>query len=116
MKNKFVFINSLLSIVVLFSILFQSVHSYEHLIKQISEKKCHHKVTNSSQITHQHHNLEHCFVCDFTLGGFVTPNISLFKFLKNQICTRYSNFYSREITNYFKGSLFSLRAPPSFIV
>ena len=116
MKKKFVIINSLLVIVVLFSILFQSVHSYEHLVKQISEKQCHHKPTSGQQITHQHHNFDHCFVCDFTLGGFVTSNISYFQFIKNQISSGYSIFYSREIVNFFKGSLFALRAPPSFIV
>lgn len=116
MKKKFVIINSLLAIVVLFSILFQSVHSYEHLAKQISEKKCHHKPNFDNKLTHQHHNFDHCFVCDFTLGGFVTPSISHFQFIKKQISTGYSFLYSREITNFFKGSLFALRAPPYFIV
>ncbi|SFA93247.1 hypothetical protein SAMN05660845_1051 [Flavobacterium swingsii] len=116
MKKKFVIINLLLAIVVLFSILFQSVHSYEHLAKQVSENKCHHKPTSGHQITHQHHNFDHCFVCDFTLGGFVTPNISHFQFIKKQVSTGYTFLYSKEITNFFKGSLFALRAPPCFIV
>ena len=116
MKKKFVIINSLLAIVVLFSMIFQSVHSYEHLAKQISEKHCRHKPTSDSQITHQHHNFDHCFVCDFTLGGFISSNISFFQFIKNPISTRYSFIYSKEITNFFKGSLFALRAPPCFIV
>ena len=116
MKKKFVIINSLFAIVVLFSILFQSVHSYEHLVKQISEKQCYHKPTSGYQITHQHHNLDHCFVCDFTLGGFVTSNIFYFKFIKNQISTGYSFLYFKEIRTFFKGSLFALRAPPTFIV
>ncbi|MEO8233864.1 MAG: hypothetical protein ABI549_00490 [Flavobacterium sp.] len=116
MKKKFIIINSLLAIVVLFSILFQSIHSYEHLVKQISEKHCHHKLTSGSQITHQHHNLDHCFVCDFTLGAFVNSSISYFQFIKRPVSTGYSFIYSKEITNFFKGSLFALRAPPCFIV
>ncbi|CAM2748773.1 hypothetical protein SAMN02745938_11147 [Flavobacterium psychrophilum DSM 3660] len=115
MNKKFVVINSLLAMVVLFSILFQSVHSYEHLAKQISQKHCHHKPTSGSQITHQHHNFDHCFICNFTLGGFVCSGVSCFQFIKKIIFTRYSFLYSREITNFFKGSLFALRAPPSFM-
>ena len=116
MKKKFVIINFLLAIVVLFSILFQSVHSYEHLIKQVSEKHCHDKPTSDSQITHQHHNFDHCFVCDSILGGFIAPSISQFQITKNQIATGYSFLDSKEIVNFFKGSLFALRAPPCFIV
>jgi hypothetical protein len=116
MKKKFVIINSLLAIVVLFSILFQSVHSYEHLVKQISEKHCHHKPTSSSQITHQHHSFDHCFVCNYTLDSFISSNISSFQCIKKPISTGYSFVYSKEITNFFRGSLFALRAPPHFIV
>ncbi|MEN9488453.1 MAG: hypothetical protein RL494_718 [Bacteroidota bacterium] len=116
MKKKFVIINSLLAIVVLFSILFQSLHSYEHLVKQISEKHCHHKPTSGAQITHQHHNFDHCFVCDFTLGSFISASISSYQCIKSPISTGYSFAYAKEITNFFKGSLFALRAPPCFIV
>ncbi len=113
MKKKFVILNSLLAIVVLFSILFQSVHSYEHLVKQISEKQCHHKPTSSSQITHQHHSFDHCFVCDFTLGNFISSHISHFQYSKSTVSIEYSFVYIKEITHFFRGSLFALRAPPT---
>ena len=54
--------------------------------------------------------------CDFTLSSFVSAEIYHFEFQKTTFPTRYSFFKSREITQFFKGSLFSLRAPPSFIV
>jgi len=101
---------------VLFSILFQYVHSYEHLAIQLSEKKCYHKYNSSKEITHQHHNYDRCFVCDFTLSSFVSAAISHFEFKKINIPTGYSFSQSEEINQFFKGSLFALRAPPSFIV
>jgi len=117
MKKGFAILSSFLMITVLFSILFQSIHSYEHLAKQLSEKQCHHEynITNT-EITHQHHNFDHCFVCEFTLNSFVASEISSFEFKKITIPSGYTFFKSRAITQFFKGSLFALRAPPSFIV
>ena len=116
MKKKFALLNSFLALAVLFAMFFQSVHSYEHLAKQLSEKKCFHNYNSSHEITHQHHNFDHCFVCDFTISTFISPDISNFEFKKMTIPSGYSFFNSREITQFFKGSLFALRAPPSFIV
>jgi len=116
MKKKLVILNSFLALAVLFTVLFQSVHSYEHLSQQLSEKKCHHKYTSKEEITHQHHEFDHCFVCNFTLSSFVSSNISHFEFKNTIISFGHSIFKSKEITQFFKGSLFALRAPPSFIV
>lgn len=112
MKNKFVIINFALSIVVLFSILFQSVHSYEHLAKQISEKKCLHKHNSNTEITHQHDAFENCFVCGFTFSSFISQDIIAFKFKKTAVDLTIPFGISRAITPYFKGALFALRAPP----
>ncbi|TRX28005.1 hypothetical protein FNW25_05570 [Flavobacterium franklandianum] len=116
MKKKFVILNSFWILAVLFSMLFQYVHTYEHLVKQLSEKECHHKYTSSQEITHQHHGFDHCFVCHFSVSSFVTSDIHHFEFQKTTIPSGYSFFKSREITQFFKGSLFALRAPPVFIV
>jgi len=97
---------------VLFAMLFQYMHSYEHLANQLSEKKCSHKYNSSKEITHQHHNYDRCFVCDFTLSSFVSSPISSFVFKKIIIPSGNSLFNSRGITQFFKGSLFALRAPP----
>jgi hypothetical protein len=116
MKKKFVIVNSFLAVAVLFSMLFQFAHSYEHLAKQFSEKECHHKTTSGQEITHQHHNFEHCFVCNFSVSNFVASDIHHFEFQKVNFPSGYSFFKSKEITQFFKGSLFALRASPSFIV
>lgn len=116
MKKKFVILNSILALAVLFAMGFQTVHSYEHIAKQLSEKECHHESTSKHQITHQHHNFDTCFVCNFTVSSFVSSDIAHFEFKKINIPSEYSLFKSKEITSYFIGSLFALRAPPSFIV
>jgi len=116
MKKKFVILNSFLAVAVLFSMLFQLAHSYEHLAKQFSEKECHHKYTSKQEITHQHHEFEHCFVCHFSVSSFVASDIHHFEFQKITFPSDYSFFKSKGITQFFKGSLFALRAPPSFIV
>lgn len=116
MKKRFVIVNYFLVIAVLFAMLFQYVHSYEHLAKQLSEKQCHHKYTSSNEITHQHHGYEHCFICNFTLSSFVASDFSHFEFKNSILPSGYTFFKSREITPFFIGSLFALRAPPSFIV
>ena len=112
MKKKFVIVNTFLAVAVLFSMLFQFVHSYEHLAKQLSEKECYHKHTSKHEITHQHHDFEHCFVCHFTISSFVTSDIHHFEFQKTIFSSGYSFFKSSEIIQFFKGSLFGLRAPP----
>jgi hypothetical protein len=116
MKKRFVIVNLFLVFAVLFAMLFQSVHSYEHVTKQLAEKQCHHKYASSKEITHQHHAYDHCFICSFTLSSFVGSDFSHFEFKKITFPSGYTFFKSRGITQFFKGSLFALRAPPSFIV
>ncbi|QBN19493.1 hypothetical protein [Flavobacterium nackdongense] len=116
MKKQFVIANAFLTVAVLFSMLFQFVHSYGHLAKQLSEKECHHKYTSSQEITHQHHAFDYCFVCHFSVSSFVASETPHFQFQKTTLATEYSFFKSKEITQRFKGSLFALRAPPTFIV
>lgn len=116
MNKKFVFVNALMSVVILFAILFQSVHNYEHLTKHLSEKKCLHKQVSHQEITHQHHNSDHCFVCEFGFSSFVFSDVFSFQYKKIFIKYGYTFLYSKQITQIFKGSLFALRAPPIFIV
>ena len=104
----------MLIVVVLFSMLLQSLHSYEHLIKLFSEKECHHHYSQKTEINHQHHPFDHCFVCEFTFGSYVST--ALFS-LKERITVTISQHYSflyKLTSQFFKGSLFALRAPPEF--
>jgi len=117
MKRKLLFTNALMGLMILFAIFFQSIHSFEHLVKQFSEKKCHHvHHSHKTEITHGHDGLEKCFVCEFAFSSYTPTSLSTFEFRKTEITTSYSVFYSKEITQKFQGALFSLRGPPSFIV
>jgi PP-loop superfamily ATP-utilizing enzyme len=112
MKKKLSIVNLVLMIAVLFSILGQSIHSYEHIVKQFSEKKCEHKYTSAAEITHQHHTYDSCYLCSFAVSSFVYSDIKSFELYELVVNTNNSVAISKEITQFFKGSLFALRAPP----
>lgn len=116
MKNKVVVTNVFLIIAVLFALLFQSFDSCQHLEKQFSEKNCHHQYSGrNSELTHQHHNFDHCAVCDFTFSSFISPDLNFY-------CLRFS--YSEipyiicvsKTPLSFSGSAYLLRGPPCPIV
>ena len=99
-------------IAVLFSILIQSLHSYEHIVKQFSEKKCEHKQTSAAEITHQHHKFDTCYLCNFAISNFISSDVKSFELYKIVLNSSNSSAISKQITQFFKGSLFALRAPP----
>jgi len=113
MKNKATLFNLLFSGLVLFSILFQSFHSFTHLFEQTSKKICvHQNKSNQANLTHAHQGFDTCFVCHFSLSPFEFTNTSsdlLHNFEQIALATFF--FYPR-VSLYFKGSLFALRAPP----
>ncbi|WP_281227569.1 hypothetical protein [Flavobacterium aquiphilum] len=115
MRKRIVILNFFWAFAVLFAMLFQTAHTYQHLAQQLSEKKCHHSHTSKHDITHQHHNFDHCYVCDFKISSFTYSEIASYGFQDAIIHSEYTFFKSREITEFFKGSLFALRAPPVFI-
>ncbi len=117
MKKMNLILSFLFGLTVLLTIVLQSVHSFNHLEKELSPKECHHKYAkNKIEFTHAHHNNDHCFVCEFTFSSSIKSDFFTFTFKKIEIPVSYSYFYSKEITQSFRGSLFALRAPPSFIV
>ncbi|MGL2962448.1 hypothetical protein ACSVH2_01360 [Flavobacterium sp. RSB2_4_14] len=117
MKRKLLTGNALMGLMILFAIFYQSFHSLEHLAKKFSEKKCHHVYHNhKTEVNHGHDGLEKCFVCEFAFSSYTSSPVKSFEFRIKEVPTSYTFFYSKEITQKFKGSLFSLRAPPSFIV
>jgi len=115
MKKKIAILNFVLSAVVLFAMLFQSFHSYEHLAKQLSEKHCLHEHHSKAEITHQHHGAEHCFLCEFTFHSFIAPDVFSFEVYFSHTEIPYF-IASVETPQSFSGSLYSLRGPPAFIV
>ena len=112
MNKKSIVATIFLTIAVLFSILFQSIHSYEHLGELFSEEDCHHTYTSKHEITHQHQDSDECFVCHFTISSFITSDCFEFEYVKMASPSGYTFFTSRKFTQFFKGSLFALRAPP----
>jgi hypothetical protein len=117
MKQKFGFLNLIALAAVLFSVLFQSAHSVEHIAAEFNMPKCHHDYThNKHELTHQHHRDDNCFVCHFSFASFITADIFSLQPKKFSLHNGYAYARSREITAYFRGSLFSHRGPPSIIV
>ena len=113
-KKKLIILPSFLIASVFFSILFQTVHSYAHFAEQRLEKKCLHKYNSDKEITHQHQSLEHCFVCDNSIGNYISPVFFTFQVIFEQSTIPYFRNLPEIITTY-SGINFSLRGPPQFI-
>lgn len=117
MKKKNLLVSFLFGLTVFLAIVLQSLHSFNHIEKDLTEKKCRHKYAkNKTEFTHKHHDLENCFVCEFTFSNSIKAEFLTYNFEKVEISSTHSFAKSREITQFFCGSLFYLRAPPSFIV
>jgi hypothetical protein len=117
MNKKYSVLSFLFGLTVLFAIILQSSHTFIHLEKELAQKQCLHKeFKNQKQFTHGHHNLDRCFLCEFTFSNSIKSDLFIFDFKKIGVLATYSFFYSKEIADSFRGSLFALRAPPRFIV
>ena len=102
-----------MGLMILFAIVFQSFHSFEHLIKEFSSKKCHHNYNHHKrEITHGHDSLEKCFVCEFAFSSYHKPEKKGNTYVTIDIFTKKSFTYSIDVPKKFKGALFSLRGPP----
>ena len=73
MKQKLQITNAFLGLMVLFSVLFQSIHTFEHVIQQFSGKICVHKYSDDATLNHSHH-WEKCSVCDFAFSPTIEIN------------------------------------------
>ena len=112
MKKKFAILNLSLMLTVLFSILFQSVHSYEHFLDQ-ETAFVNHSDDGSTKIQTLDHNHEKCFVCEFTLSSFIAADFTTFKSQNYAQAFAKAIFTTTETPESFSGSLFSHRGPPS---
>ncbi|MBK0369296.1 hypothetical protein [Flavobacterium agrisoli] len=113
MKNKQLILSFTLAVTVLFSILFQSIHSYEHLKQQLAQVDCHHhyNTANHTEITHKHHAFEMCSVCHFSFSYSVAPQDFSFQVLHFQQLLSCAIIIPDGIIS-FSGSSYSLRGPP----
>ena len=92
MKRKLQLLNFGMGLIVLFAILFQSVHSFEHLAKQLSEKQCHHKYhSHKTEINHSHHNFDKCFVCEFAFSSYIPLSKKEINFTQFSIFNKNNN-------------------------
>ena len=117
MKRQQLLFSFTFATAVLFSILFQSFHGYEHLEKQLSHKFCQHKHThNKVELTHEHKMVEHCAICHFEFGSyFYSKNISYHFFASDFKVIPFFVKEQKEIIS-FSGSLYTHRGPPVGIV
>jgi hypothetical protein len=99
---------------VLLTILFQSIHAYEHHSEQIEAKYSQHHSKNKVKINNKHSISEKCFSCDFNFYQFTTANFFAFEFHIHKVVTTFFLFSSQQHPSFFAGSFFSLRAPPIF--
>ncbi|KRD57999.1 hypothetical protein ASE40_16790 [Flavobacterium sp. Root935] len=114
MKRRIVVVNFIASFAVLCAMLFQTVHSYEHFFRQLSEKPCqHHSSANQKQITHSHSTDTNCHVCHFSFSTFIPNAFQAVIFQKTYVETKLVFTYTKSVSTLFKGSLFALRAPPA---
>lgn len=114
MKKKLKCINLLFPLIVLFAILFPVIHSYEHIHN--------HNSNSNSKKTELHHTAktefkikkhsEECAICHFKFSPVTNFSFEPFIFYKNISITSFVVFYSKSYSSFFKGALFSLRAPP----
>ena len=116
MKRKHLLFCFTMALAVLFSILFQSFHGYEHLNKQLSHKICNHGPSqNKTELTHQHQVFEICTVCTFQFNSFIDLKFISYHCFSDFRPIPFFSKEQKEIISFF-GSLYTYRGPPASIV
>jgi hypothetical protein len=113
MKRKLLLTNACMGLMILFAIAFQSIHSLEHLVKQFSEKKCHHVYhSHKTEVNHGHDGLEKCFVCEFAFSNYAELKSKEISFLRTPIIGNLLFYHTTDKIVFYSGSSFLLRGPP----
>ncbi|RXR18947.1 hypothetical protein EQG63_05745 [Flavobacterium amnicola] len=98
----------------LFAITFQSVHSFEHLVKQLSTEHCAHQYDHShTVISHAHTDFDHCFSCEYSFNNFTFTDFISFEIPISIEYNTISLFGYGEKLIFFSGSALNSRGPPS---
>ena len=101
-------------VIVVFAILFPAIHSYEHIQSHdAAHKSTPHLSTAKTEFIAHNHSSEECAICHFKFSPVTTFEFVTFQFYKNSTIIHFTCFYSKSFSAFFKGSLFSLRAPPT---
>lgn len=102
-------------VAVLSSILFQSVHTFEHILAEFSDDKCEHLYdTGTEQITHEHHDFDHCFSCDFHFSNYVKTDIFSVPRYFAPIHSSYFDLVVDQVS-YYSGLHYLVRGPPTLL-
>ncbi len=109
MKQKLALVNFNLMLVVLFTMLFQSVHIQRHLVADVFE------ITQLKEHKHDgfsDHQMEHdCSICAFSFWYYIEPPVFNYRLYFPLQSVPYLFKDVAEVTC-FSGALFSLRGPP----
>lgn len=113
MKKKFIHINLIMMLAVLFATCYQSIHVFSH---EIHNETSHHCCDDEILLTKNIHKTsfsekEDCPVCDFKFAGFLSPEIYVFGPQFPFFEIPYSFNYETQIVD-FKFSTNCLRGPP----
>ncbi len=115
MKQKHFLIRFFFALVLLGSLVLQSLHGLEHLEKQFLEKVCEHKQLNSTELTHQHKGFEQCLVCAISFqSGIISTKFQFPIATTPEVATHF--FFKFPTVFSFSGSTYSLRGPPQYNV
>ncbi len=103
-------------LIVLFAILFPVVHSYEHIHNHnfSVEKTAKTYTTSKSDLKAHNYTSEECAICHFKFSPIATFSYVYFELYESRSLTPFISFYAITHSNFFKGALFALRAPPLF--
>jgi len=112
MKKKLAILNLYLMSAVLFTILFQSLHTYRHLVADYFDETevCHH---SHDGVSHQHSE-ESCSICDFHFWFYTQPEVLTYRFDFPIKPVPYL-YQEQALITTFSGSLFSHRGPPQTV-
>lgn len=93
--------------------LFQTAHSYTHMVEEIGVPECHHKqYAHQKQITHAHHYAKDCSVCFYSVSHFLAPSATFFETANVNWVTKKTTIYTDSSFHDTTPNWFSLRAPP----
>lgn len=98
------------SICVLVALMFQSAHSYSHLVSDFFSTDSHH--TKHDQLAN--HHADTCQICHFTFSPFTTVTQDVIVFYSSKIYPKLNvTYHTSSIDASF--DFISLRGPPVFV-
>ncbi len=114
----------LLMVAFMFTIVFQFIHSYEHVLSSVTYEKEHashahfHEKRNDNgnvlQLKSYHSQLDKCFACDVIITPYIQADILEVDFINFELSQKVQDLAVLEFTP-LSHVYFSLRAPPAIV-